>query len=253
MAVDWQRYLARYHHDHPGITERVLVRSRSRSGLDPYQWLVGALPRVPRTVVDLGAGSMPLRPLLPDETQYLAVDRSRAELRRGRGLGRQSAVLADMSQLPVGSGAVDVVVSAMALMLAERLDLVVAEISRVLRAGGVLAMMLPTQWPLRITDIEPLLRLSVPLRGPGAMPQVLSVRRIRRELAEAGLVVTDVARERFGFPLREPADAELAVSALYTPGRSQAAKDRAAASLRRLRIGTELPVPLLRVVARREK
>jgi len=251
MAVDWQRYLARYHHDHPGITERVLVRSRSRSGLDPYRWLVGALPRVPRTVVDLGAGSMPLRPLLPDETHYLAVDRSRAELRRGQGLGRQSAVLADMSQLPVESGAVDAVVSAMALMLAERLDVVVAEISRVLRAGGVLAMMLPTQWPLRITDIEPLLRLSVPLRGPGAMPQVMSVSRIRRDLAEAGLVVTDVARERFGFRLMRPADAALAVSALYTPGRSQAAKDRAAASLCRLRIGTELPVPLLRVVAQR--
>ncbi|MCH9719573.1 MAG: class I SAM-dependent methyltransferase [Actinomycetia bacterium] len=251
MAVDWQRYLTRYHHDHPGITERVLARSSNGANRNPYQWLIEALPVAPTTVVDLGAGSMPLRPTLPVTTRYLGIDRSPAELQRGRSIGRRVAVAADMSHLPVGSGAVDVVVSSMALMLAERLDLVMAEIARVLRPSGVLAMMLPTPWPLRISDIEPLVRLSIPLRGPGAMPQVVSVSRIRRELAEAGLVVTDVARERFGFRLLQPADAALAVSALYTPGRSQAAKDRAVASLCRLRIGTELPVPLLRVVAQR--
>lgn len=251
MPVNWQRYLAQYHRDHPGITEQVLLRSRSRAGLDPYHWLLAALPAEPQRVVDLGAGSMPLRPLLPRHTHYLGIDRSQAELRRGQSSGRAVGVLADMGHLPVASEAADVVMSSMALMLVPRLEVVLAEVGRVLQPGGLFVMLLPSLWPLRWSDVEPLLRLSIPLRGPGAMPTTLSVRQIRRELERVNLAVTDVARQRFGLVLQHPGDAALAVSALYTPSRSQKARDRAVASLCRLRAGTELPVPLLRIVARR--
>ena len=194
---------------------------------------------------------MPLRSLLPAATRYVGVDLSPVELRRGARDGRECGVVADMSMVPLAAGAADAVTVSMALMLTTELDRTLAEIARVLRSGGLMVVLVPTQWPLQLSDVEPLLRLSLPLRGPGAMPRGISVRSIRQRLADADVTVTDVERQRFGFALRQPEDAALAVSALYTPGRSQRARDQAVASLCRLRIGTELPVPLLRIVAKR--
>jgi hypothetical protein len=83
------------------------------------------------------------------------------------------------------------------------------------------------------------------------MPQQLSVRRLRSLMREAGLEMVDAARERFPFPVHRPEHASLAVRSLYTPGRSAHTLARAETVLARLAgPGGELPVPLLRVVAR---
>jgi hypothetical protein len=124
-----------------------------------------------------------------------------------------------------------------------------AEVARVLRPGGTLAAIVPATWPLRPPDLVPLGVLVVCLGGPGSMPHQLGSRRLGRATAAAGLSVRSLARERFPFPLATPADADLAVRALYTPGRSDRQRRRAAAALVRLPSSMQLPVPLLRLVA----
>jgi hypothetical protein len=115
-------------------------------------------------------------------------------------------------------------------------------------------VLLPSVRPLRIGDVPILLALSVPLRGPGAMPQRVTARRIRREMAGVGLTVETVRTHRFAFPLRSPADAQLAVRALYTPDRHEDQILAAQAALAR-RVGphAELPVPLMLIVASRPR
>jgi hypothetical protein len=140
----------------------------------------------------------------------------------------------------------------MGLMLVDPARAAVAEFVRVLRPGGRLGLLLPAVWPVRAGDVPPVAVLAVMLRGPGSMPQRFGPGRIRGLLGGAGLDVESVQRRRFGFPLRDAADARLAVDALYTPGRRQDRLERAADRLGRLAgPDREIGLPLMRVVARR--
>ncbi len=251
MAVDWARYLAAYHRDNPGITERVLSRSTHGKVGDPYRWLRSGLPQEPGVVVDVAAGNLPLRPLFSRDTRYIGCDLSESELALAAGQGRSGRVLADINRLPLADACADAAVSSMGLMLVTSPQAALNELARVLRPGGALALLLPAQWPLRPIDVLPLLSLSWALKGPGSMPNVIGARRARRLIRRAGLAPLDIRRVRFRLPIRSAADAELAVAALYTPGRSEKQRKRAVAALKPLAPNRELPVPLLRVIASR--
>lgn len=251
MTVDWQAYLRDFHAERPGITEHVLCHSADPLLGNPYEWLSRALPARPGDVLDLTCGNAALLPWLRGQRSYMGFDLSAGELALGRAHGRGPLVRADVRQLPLPGSSVDTVISSMGLMLVQPLAAGVAEIARVLRPGGIVALLLPGLWPIRVRDVPLGVRLAVALSGVGSMPQQVSPRRLRRLSATAGLSLVESSRHRFPFPLRTRADAALAVRGLYTPGRTPAQLARAEALLA-ARIGptSELPVPLLRVVAR---
>ena len=247
----WSAYVARYHAARPGITETAFDRASDPGVGSPHDWLVAGLPGPHGDVVDVACGSAPLRPRL-DAGRYLGVDLSTPELDVARDRGRGPVVRGDARRLPVRDVCADTVVCSMGLMLVDPVRAAVSEFARVLRPGGRLGLLLPATWPVRVADVRPVAVLAVTLRGPGSMPQRFGPRTIRGLLADAGLEVESLQRKRFGFPLRRPADARLAVEALYTPGRATARLERAAGRLACLTgPGREIGLPLMRVVARR--
>lgn len=248
VGSGWSRYLAGFHDANPAITEQALGRSHHPGLGTPYDWMAAAVPDPAGDVIDLACGSCPLHPLLRFHS-YLGVDTSEAELEVALGKGRGPVHRGDVTDLPVAAQSVDTVVMSMALMLVP-VPATLAEVSRVLRPGGVFVAMLPARWPLRVRDLLPGLAVGVTLFGPGSMPQTLGPRRVRRELERRGLTVTSLQRQRFAFPVRSEADAALAVRALYTPRRRDAQRRAATWLLSRLPGRVELPVPLLLVVAR---
>lgn len=216
-----------------------------------HDWLVAGLPGRHGDVLDVACGSAPLRPRL-DADSYLGIDTSIAELHVARARARGPVARGDARALPLPPATVDTLVCSMGLMLVDPARAAVAEFARVLRPGGRLGLLLPATWPVQAQDVPPIAVLAMTLRGPGSMPQRFTPRRIHRLLGEAGLAVESVQRRRFGFPLRDAADARLAVDALYTPGREQERLERAADRLGRLAgPGGEIGFPLMRVLARR--
>ncbi|MCH9814999.1 MAG: class I SAM-dependent methyltransferase [Actinomycetia bacterium] len=260
-APEWSRYLADYHHANPGITEVALGHASHPRVGSAYTWLANAIPRqrhsgsgrqqssdiMRERVLDIGCGSAPMQDVLPD-ARYLGVDGSQAELLAATALGRGPVVSADATQLPLRDACVDVAVMSMSLMLLP-VPASLAETQRVLRHGGLFAATVPALWPLSLADARTLLALSLPLRGPGAMPQQLGARRLTRALTAAGFGNIVMDRKRFEFPLRSDADADLAVRSLYTPGRTEQQLATAREKLRALAGQSALPIPLLRVVA----
>lgn len=252
--LDWNAYIARFHDAHPGITEEGLGHARHPRLGTPHEWLVAALPGDCGDVVDLACGSCPMQPLLGYRT-YLGVDRNAAELDAARAAGRGPVLQGDVTDLPLPDASADTVVMSMALMLVP-VAATLGEVSRVLRPGGVFAAMVPAMWPAAVGDLPAVAALSAALVGPGSMPRTLSAKALQAHLREAGLEPVSVERQRFPFPIRSADDARLAVSSLYTPGRSAGQLRRAEQWLTWLAAlpgRTELPVPLLRVVARRPR
>lgn len=247
----WAAYLRRYHEMRPGITEAAFEHARDPSVGTPYDWLVQALPHRPGHVLDIACGNAPLQPRLATADSYVGVDLSAAELTRARTRGRGPVVRADARRLPLPDRSVDAVVSSMGLMLLTPLTDALHEVARVLKPGGVLAALVPAKSPISINDIRPLLTLAVSLRGTASMLQHLTRRRLSRELTRAGLVLIDAQRHRFRFPLHSRDDASLAVRALYTRSRQEGRLDVAINALTQLSGSVELPLPLLRIVARR--
>ena len=250
-ADRWVQYVAQYHAMRPGITETALDHARDGQVGTAHDWLVSGLPGVHGDVVDVACGSAPLRPRLAADS-YLGVDLSEAELGAARARGRGPVVRGDARHLPLPDECVDTAVCAMGLMLVDPARDAVVELARVLRPGGRLGLLLPATWPVHPGDVVPVAVLALALRGPGSMPQRFGPGRIRRLLTGAGLVADSVRRKRFGYPLRDAADARLAVEALYTPGRDPDLLERAARRLGRLAgPGREVGLPLMRVVAHR--
>ena len=250
--IDWDAYIERYHDQHPGITETGLGHARHPKLGTPHQWLAAALPTHAGDVVDLACGSCPLQPLLSYRT-YLGVDRNEAELDAALSHGRGPVRLGDVTALDLPDASADTVVMSMALMLVP-VEETLAEVHRVLRPGGVFGVMVPAMWPATVTDIPAVALLTLALRGPGSMPRTLGASVLEAQLRRSGFDDVTVARERFPFPIASAEDAHLAVTSLYTPGRSAAQLRRAQQWLTRLAqlpVRTELPVPLLHATARR--
>ncbi len=248
----WAGYLERFHRESPGITETTFSRARDPELGDPYDWLASAIPPSSERVLDLGCGSSPVQPRLSVGSGYVGMDLSGDELLGGRRRGRGPTCQADARAIPLADATVDAVIWCMSLMLVRPVEDALAESTRVLRRGGVLAALLPSGGPIGLTDARVVASLALTLRGPGSMPQRLSRRRMSRLVRAVGLEVVSAGSHRFALPLEDADDADLAVRMLYTPGRDEEQLQRARTSLGRLaRPGRELPLPLLRLVCRR--
>ena len=248
-AVSWEHYLDSFHAARPGITEAVLRRSRATCGgavTDPYRWLAQAVPRRGR-VLDLGCGSGPLWPELAGR-DYTGLDTSAAELAAARAAGAGPLLRASAAAIPLRDGSVDVVACSMSLMVFTPLPRVLAEIARVLRPGGLLVATVPARGPLRSRDVALVAGLLAALGRAPSYPAGGEMRRLARLLAAAGLPLAGDERCRFGYRLRDRADADAFLSSLYLPGLRAARYRIAAAYLRLLaRSGDEVPVPLRRI------
>jgi SAM-dependent methyltransferase len=246
-SADWPGYLDQFHQQRPGITETVLSRCTDRNGLDPYQWAAAPTSQA-GPVLDLACGSGPLWPHLPARP-YLGVDRSGGELSLAAARGARPLVRADATALPVADSSVRVVVCAMALMIMQPLEQVLAEIDRVLRSDGRLVALLPADRPLGTAGAlvaAGLLAATGPLRYPNDAALADPAGAFDR----AGLrIVTDNTR-RFGYRLTGTARADALLESLYLPRLPRGRLHAARAWLRALAtVGATVPVPLRRLVA----
>ncbi len=248
----WSRYLASYHQQHPGITERLL----SRADQSPYGWLAAALPTIGAhgLIADIGCGSAPTLPhlhsLLPQRAHWLGVDSAAAELALAADAGRGPLVRARADALPFGDRTVDVVCAAMSLQVLTPVDVVLCEISRVLTSTGVLIVLIPAAGSgpralLTWGRVFAALRIrALPWPNPGviATPDA--------QLTRHGLTVVADQRHTFWLNLTAPGDSDLVIDSLYLPGHTAADLAAAHRRLRRLApCGLRLPLPLRRVVA----
>lgn len=150
----WEDYLARFHAERPGITERALAHARDREVGTAYDWLIEPLPADLGHVLDVACGNAALQARMRGRlTSYLGVDASEAEVSHARDLGRGPVRVGDARALPVPEATVDTVVSSMGLMLVRPLSRALGEIARVLRPGGHAAVLLPATRPLRIRAV----------------------------------------------------------------------------------------------------
>ncbi|MEN3583338.1 class I SAM-dependent methyltransferase [Streptomyces sp. ZYX-F-203] len=243
---EWRRFVALYHREHPGITERLL----SLAETSPYGWLTDALRGIGGPVLDLACGSAPTREKLPD-VDWVGVDLSAAELAEARRLGRGPLVTARADALPVGSGSVDAVCAAMCLPVLTPLPAVLAEVRRVLRPGGVLAALVPSGSGLSLSGALGWLRVMAALRAvrqpwpnPGARDGLGGV------LSAAGFRVRSDERRVFPLVVESAGAAAVVVDALYLPGSTPRRSRAARRSLGRWAgPGRRLELPLRRVVA----
>jgi SAM-dependent methyltransferase len=260
--TDWRNYLAGFHALSPGISEDVLSRTTA-GGLTPYDWLARAVAARAGRALDLACGSGAMATVLADAapgrpTEVVGIDLSTAELQRAARTHDLAGrlVQGDAGRLPFADGAFDVVASSMSMMVVDGFSTVLAECHRVLRPGGVLAMTVSTAVPLRSADLTLLTRLATRLRSRPHFPGGLELTGLRDALEAAGFRLLEDARERFTFVVRNRADADLAMRALYLPGTPDKRRQQAAAWLAARAEdepdGVELPLPVRRVVAARQ-
>lgn len=243
---DWRRFIAAYHQAHPGVTERFFALADT----SPYTWLAEPLRGAPCAVLDLACGSAPTRHELAD-ADWVGIDLSAAELAEAARQGRGPLVQAGADALPIASSSVGAVCSAMCLPVVTPLPQVLAEVRRVLRPGGTLAALVPSQSGLSPSGMLGWLRVMAALRAvrqPWPNPRARDG--LSALLRTAGFHVRYDERRVFTLAIDSADAAALLADALYLPGlthhRAQAAKcslARWAASGRRLEL------PLRRVVA----
>jgi SAM-dependent methyltransferase len=173
-----------------------------------------------------------------------------AELAAARVAGAGPLLRASATAIPLRDGSVDVVTCSMSLMVFSPLPLVLADVARVLRPGGRLVATVPAGGPLRGRDVLVVAGLLAALGRRPAYPAGRELGRLPAHLAQAGLRLAGDERRRFGYRLRNAAGAAQFLSSLYLPGLPEGRRRLAGAYLRLLaRFGTELPVPLRRIVA----
>lgn len=100
-------------------------------------------PRLAGRVLDFGCGRKPYRDCFTGATAYVGVDLARSGHDHARS---QVDVFYDGKVLPFGDGAFDAVFSSEVLEHVFEPDAVLAELRRVLRAGGLLLVTLPFAW-----------------------------------------------------------------------------------------------------------
>lgn len=243
----WSAYLEEFHRDAPGVTERMLGRTRDDTGGDPYQWAAIAVPD-DGMVIDLACGSAPLADHLAHD-RYLGVDLSREELDLAVArVGSDRVVRADVTQLPIADDATDTVACLMALMLVQPLDRMQHEIRRILRPGGRLVALLSGGAPGSVADALRWGAVLAALRMPGLRwPNPEAIAPADRWLDDAFTIVGDEVRT-FAYPIDAAASARQLIASLYLPDvpadRVETAT-RVAGSL----IGRTIGIPLRRVVA----
>ncbi len=247
--ADWPRYLAGFHDEQPGITERLLTLVTARDRMAPYPWLAEAVREISGPVLDLACGSAPTCPLFA-HARWVGVDVSAGELAAAAAAGRGPLVRARADALPVAGGVVDAVCAAMCLPVLTPLDTVLAEVTRVLRPGGLLVTLVPSRlglgkgWLGWWRVLRALGVRSLPWPNPRARDGLAGVLRAH------GYVVDSDQRRVYRFDMSDAAAVALLVDGLYLPGTDV---HRTRAAVRALASwagpGRWLPLPLRRVVA----
>ncbi|MFD2474427.1 class I SAM-dependent methyltransferase [Amycolatopsis silviterrae] len=136
-----ETFFRAFHASHPAVTSRSFGSGRSADGRSSYELLCDEITGAGR-VLDLACGDGFLLDLLT-RRGYPAtgIDLSSADL----ALARQrfaTVVEGRAQQLPFADNTFDTCVSHMAFMLMSEIDQVAAELARVLRPGGQLALVL---------------------------------------------------------------------------------------------------------------
>ena len=226
-SVDWAAYLAAFRAERPGVTERVLSRTLS-GGHTPCRWLARAISPRASTIVDIacGTGAMSRELVRPGRTVVgfsLSPDELREAARRSPGPWACASGL----KLPLPDSSVDAVVSMMGAVVIQPTATLFAEVSRVLKPGGVFAFMAPSVVPLRPTDMVTSLGIVARLRALPKFPGPTELTGYVPALAGTGLRKVEDARERYHFTVHDPVDAVDVISALYLPTTSVARTQRA--------------------------
>lgn len=243
----WTSYLARFHDDHPGVTERILRRCTSR-GIDPYEWTADPLDDVACTL-DVASGSGPMADHLRG---WMGLDTSASELAVAAVSGRRPLVRASATALPVRSQRMPASVCTMGLQVVQPMEVALDELARVTEPGGRVVVLLPAARPIPPAHVVVYLRLQLALRARIRYPndRQMTTPRLRALAAARGLEVLADERRAFDLPLRTDADADDLVRSLYLPDVTEARLAAARRVIRR-RVGTSLTVPLRRVVLER--
>lgn len=250
--VNWRQYLADFHRDRAGVIEAVLSRAVGGDHT-PYRWLARAVGGRAPVVLDVACGSGPMsRELAEPGRTVIGVDISAAELQLAAERGPGPWVRADGLHLPLRDGVVDAVTSSMGLVVMTPLSAALAEITRVLRPGGILAAIAPALRPLSPSDLRILARINARLRAKPQFPGPVELAGFTKTLQGYGLRRVEDARERYRFTVTSRADAELVMSALYLP---QTRRSRVEAAIELLQDRAErkgsvsVTIPMRRVVA----
>lgn len=212
-TIDWERYLTTFHAQRPGITAAVLTRCHYRDK-NPYEWLLDGIDPTTR-ILDLACGNAPTTP--PFTTRWAGIDLSQAELTDARNHGARNLVLANALQLPVADKSFDTIVCAMALMLIAPLSDALREISRVLRPGGTLRTLIPTNRPLTWNDRTRFAKLTCALHTTPQFPATPLNRHAQHEFTQAGFTITHDEQRRYTYPINTNEDADKFIDSLYLP------------------------------------
>jgi len=245
----WANYLARFHRERPGITERIL--SRCHAGrLDPYEWCAQPLGGQPGPILDVACGSGPMADQLGG---WIGADTSAAELDAAHDRRRFPLLRASATRLPIRGAALDAAVCSMGMQIIDPVADALAELARVLRPGGRVVLLLPAAGPIPWRQAVTFVRLQVALGRRIRYPNddILRPTALPRATAAVGLQVTHDERLAFRLPLDTGAQAGELLASFYLP---EVGPGRLAAGRRVLagRIGSALTVPLRRIVLDRE-
>ena len=247
--VDWPDYLAGFHAARPG-SSRPCCPGRCGATTRRTAGSPGPSRPTPRSV----STSPGLRPDGPRARAARAHGRRprplRAELRLARRRGAGPRVRADARVLPFRDGSVDVVTSALGLVVVQPLAEVLAEVARVLRPGGVLAAIAPALRPLGAGGPPACSPAQRPPARQAPLPRPGRAHRLQEGARRAGPEVSRTSGSATASPcaLRRRRPADLGPLPAETPAARVAA---AIDYLRRrpTRGGVEIAIPVRRLVA----
>lgn len=197
----------------PGALDAVLSRSFGGEQT-PYEWLVRVVPTTARRVLVVACGTGGLNQRLAESGRLVVgLDWSQSALAEAKHAGVGSLVQADANYLPFADETFDTVLSDIGLGVNENRDLMLAEVSRVLRPGGMFAGLAPSHRPTNLADLKTLTALGIILHRMPHVPGE-SEFRVGAVLEAAGLTKAEDSRARFYFTITGEQDAQLLLSGL---------------------------------------